>query len=147
MSDEYETNDDGTQGSRILGEIENKEPSPETEIREFTFVDAYEGNSTVKIWCEGRERDPSTESYHPVYAYSIISPKFQYDDNDLRGGANESPNLDKGAQSLMSYLYACQEGMPSRRGENADIFPPEVRSWAYHFSEEIGTISIQLQDN
>lgn len=121
----------------------------DAEHKEFKFGkpdDPWEGQSTVTVWCEGRQYDPSTEAYHPVYAYKINTPKFEYVGNDIHGGANQVANLDAGAQSLMAFLYACQEGMPQKVSEeNGDLFPKQVREWAYHYAEDIGMVSVQLQ--
>lgn len=120
----------------------------ENDIREFHFGDSWEGDSVVKIWCDGRERDPDFESYRPRYAYSIVTPKWRYDDNDLHGACNEMPNLDSAARSLFAFLYACQEGMPKPALESSDtdnLFPPQVREWAYHFSEEISQLSMEAE--
>lgn len=110
---------------------------------EYKFADSYEGESVVKVWCDGRKYEPDTESYHPVYSYSITTPKWSYVNNDITGGANEEPSLEKGAQSLFAFLYACQQAKPG--SDNYETFPPQVRDWAYHFSEEISSISLQIE--
>lgn len=138
--------------------LNHKIAEPE-EFLEFKFGkedDPWEGQSVVKVWCDGREYDASTEAYHPVYSYSIVTPKFDYTSNDIHGGANFTPDLNDGAQSLMAFLYACQEGMPAAtttedgltayiETENSDLFPEQVREWAYHYAEDIGMVSVQLQ--
>ena len=112
---------------------------------EFTFGDDYEGESIVQVWCDGREYCPEDEAYRPRYSYTIKTPKHAYMDNDIRGGVNEQPDLNKAAASLFAFLYACQEGMPQRISEeNGDLFPPEIREWAHHFSEEIGMKAFEL---
>jgi len=115
----------------------------ENEPLEFKFNDSYEGESVVKVWSDGRDRDPETETYRTVYSYSITTPRWSYTDNDIHGVPNEEPNLTKAAQSLFAFLYACQESKPGQ--ENYDSFPPQVRDWAYHFSEEISSLSLQLE--
>lgn len=122
-----------------MSEIEN-----DPDIREFILEDAYEGRSVVRVWCDGRDRDPATEEYRPVYSYSIQTPRWSYEGNDIHGGAYEVPDLKKGSQSLFAFLYACQEAKPG--GENANLFPPQVRDWAYHFSEEISLFSLTLEE-
>lgn len=113
---------------------------------EFIFGDDYEGESVVQVWCDGREYNPETEAYHPMYSYSIKTPKHIYVGNDLKGGANEIPDLRKGSCSLFAFLYACQEGMPQKISEeNGDLFPPEIREWAHHFAEDIGYKAYELE--
>lgn len=119
---------------------------PEQETRKFHFG-SDEEPYTVEIWCEGRDRDPSTESYHPVYAYRITTPDWVYPDNDIRGAANELPDLSAAAKSLFAFLYACQEGYPedmNAERENARLFPRHVREWAYEVNDELSAVYEQL---
>lgn len=118
-----------------------------TEARTFKFTDKYEGNSEVKVWCKQREYDAVSENYYPVYSYEIVTPNWEYKDNDIRGGANELPDLAAGSQSLFAFLYACQEGLPEdadHERENANLFPPNVREWAYFYAEQITELYEQL---
>lgn len=114
--------------------------------REYQIED-----SVVKIWCDGRDYDPSTEAYHPKYSYLIVAPDWRYDGNDIRGGANELPNLTKASQSFFAFLYASQESYEVHlRGAftdgNFEMFPPHVNEWAQQNSEIIGAHSIALED-
>ena len=114
-----------------------------SETRTYTFPDRWNGNSSVKVLCDGRQYDPAAESYYPIYSYQITTPDWEYNDNDIRGKANELPDVAAGAQSLFAFLYACQEGLPEDtegKRENANLFPPHVREWAYLLSEEITSI-------
>ena len=114
-----------------------------SETRTYTFPDRWNGNSSVKVWCDGRQYDPAAESYYPIYSYQITTPDWEYNDNDIRGKANELPDVAAGAQSLFAFLYACQEGLPEDtegKRENANLFPPHVSEWAYLLSEEITSI-------
>lgn len=114
-----------------------------SETRTYTFRDDHNGNSTVKVWCDGRDYDPAAEAYHPIYSYKIVTPEWEYIDNDIRGKANELPDIAAGAQSLFAFLYACQEGLPmdtEGERENANLFPPNVREWAYLFSDQIEAV-------
>lgn len=104
----------------------------------------WEEKSSILIWCDGRKYDPLTEAYHPIYSYKITTPEWEYDADDIHGGANEKPNLVAGARSLFAFLYACQESrkVASRggldRGDgNANIFPAHVGEWAETYSEQI----------
>ena len=110
---------------------------------------AWAESSTVEIWCEGREYDPSSEGYRPKYAYKITTTKWEYTDNDIRGAVNEVGSTNSAAQSLFAFLYACQEGMPHRGGfvthENADLFPEHVREWAYLHCEQLSMLNLSLE--
>ena len=109
-------------------------------------IDESDGHtSVVKVWCDGRVREPDTEAYRPEYSYSITTPTWEYVDNDIHGAVNETPDLYKAAQSLFAFLYACQEGMPKPNGENSDLFPPQVRDWAYQHSEHISQLSMHSE--
>ena len=117
------------------------------EKRKFQFGDD-DAPYTVEVWCDGRERDPDTEDYYPVYSYSITTPDWDYQGNDIRGAANEIPDLTAASKSLFAFLYACQEGMPEdveANFENARLFPPHVREWAYEVSEELSAVYEQLE--
>lgn len=116
----------------------------EKETRTFKFSDNT-GDFFVNVWCDGREYDAVTETYHPVYSYKITGPEWEYTANDIRGAANELPSSTAASQSLFAFLYACQEGMASTgrfagQNENADLFPPHVRAWAYIFADDIEII-------
>lgn len=110
--------------------------SKKNKTKIFTFGDSYEGESTVTVWCDGREYDPSIEGYKPVYSYSVITPTWRYDANDIHGAINEQPDLDLGSRSLFAFLLACAESK-DESSENYDLFPPQVREWAQHFSDEL----------
>lgn len=115
---------------------------PEQTNKEFVFSDSN-GEYKVLVWCDGRQYDPSSECYHPMYSYKITTPDWEYTDNDIRGGANELPDLEAASRSLFAYLYAAQEGLPqdtNAERENARLFPPHVRDWAYQVNEEISIL-------
>lgn len=121
-------------------------PNDEPEKRTFQIEDSN-GQYTIEVWCDGRDREPLTEAYHPVYSYKITTPDWEYTDNDIRGAANEAVDLDSGAKSLFAFLYACQEGLPKdykHEAENARLFPPHVRDWAHQVSEELSVVYDQL---
>ena len=112
--------------------------------RQFNISSVGVGNFLVEVWCDGREYDPAMESYRPVYAYKIVGPEWEYDGNDIRGACNEVPEAGLAARSLFAFLYACQEGMPGDsekcESENASLFPPHVREFAYLCSEHISAV-------
>lgn len=109
---------------------------PDAPTKEFIFGDAYEGDSKILVWCDGRDYDPKDELYSPVYSYSIVTPHWRYDSNDIRGAGNEIPSLDRAAQSLFAFLIACAEAKDDS-SDNFTLFPSEVRDWAQHFSDEL----------
>lgn len=116
--------------------------------RTFNISSVGIGNFLIEVWCDGRTYDPAREAYRPVYAYKIVGPEWEYTSNDIHGAPNEAPELGLAARSLFAYLYACQEGMPGdtdkREYENADLFPPHVREFAYLCSEHISAVYEEL---
>ena len=111
-------------------------PDTDTPTKEYEFGDSYEGVSKVTVWCDGRVYEPEDEVYRPVYSYSIVTPNWRYDANDIHGAPNELPNLDFGSRSLFAFLLACSEAK-DEESDNYDLFPPQVRDWAQHFSDQI----------
>ena len=110
----------------------NKQESPTVD---FQFGDSW-GDSHLKVWCDGRKYDEAAECYRPIYAYSIVTSKWRYDSDDIFGAPNELPNIDMGAKSLIAFLIACAEAK-NESSENYDLFPPQVREWAQHYSDEL----------
>ena len=119
-----------------------------TEVKEFAFVfnqdcaQTFQEKFKVEVWCDGRQYQPDTEAYHPVYSYRITDETevWEYTSNDIVGAANEVPDLNSAAKSLFAFLIACQEGLPEDtegKSENADTFPPHVREFAYLMKEQI----------
>jgi hypothetical protein len=115
-----------------------------SESRTFNIESVGVGNFLIEVWCDGRKYDPAFESYRPVYSYKITGPEWEYTSNDIHGACNEVPDAGLAARSLFAFLYACQEGMPGdtekRECENADLFPPHVREFAYLCSEHISAV-------
>ena len=117
---------------------------PDEASRQFNISSVGIGNFLIDVWCDGRKYDPAFESYRPVYAYKIVGPEWEYTSNDIYGACNEIPDAGLAARSLFAFLYACQEGMPGdtekRECENAELFPPHVREFAYLCSEHISAV-------
>lgn len=114
--------------------------------KEFIFNEHCEEKFRIKciveVWCDGREHDPTFESYRPVYSYSILNhtEDWEYNGNDIYGGCNSAPDIRSGAQSLLGFLAAAQEGLPEDtegESENAELFPQHVREWAYLMKDEL----------
>lgn len=120
------------------------------QLRTFEFMD-FEGPITVvKVWCDGRDYDPETETYKPQYGYSITGGSWSYVGNDIRGAANELPNLDKASQTLFAMLYASQKSYSIHiKGAftdgNFEMFPVHVNEWAVKFSQDIAQTSIACE--
>lgn len=115
--------------------IESNDDSIDTPTLEFDFGDSWEGDSKLKVWCDGRDYDAGKEIYRPVYSYSIKTPKWGYDANDIYGAPNELPDLGLASKSLFAFLLQCVEAKEG--SENYDLFPPQVRDWANHFSDRL----------
>lgn len=111
-----------------------------SETREYRF-DSKDTKSVVKVWCEGRDYDSYSESYRPVYSYQIKTSEWSYVSNDIRGGANEKPNLNAAVQSLFAFLYQCCTCDDS--SEDRGMFPEHVRLWGDEFTEEFSILSIE----
>ncbi|HPE52975.1 MAG TPA: hypothetical protein PK852_02550 [Mesotoga prima] len=120
----------------------------ETEAIQITIGDKWDGKSLAKLWCEGRDYDPDVESYRPVYAYAIATPKWSYNGNDIRGAVNELPNLLKALQSFIAFLLACAEA-ENEDSENYALFPIQVKEWADHYEDELQDLYalVKKQDN
>lgn len=117
-----------------------------TETRELKLIfneqsrPEFQEGFHIEVWCDGRSYDPSTESYHPQYSYTITGSGWQYTGNDISGGANQSPDLLAGMKSLIAFLLASQEGLPEDtegKSENAEMFPLHVRGFAYLMKEQL----------
>ena len=118
---------------REMDSMTNK--NDESPRMSFSFGDSW-GDSKMDIWCDGRKYDEHSECYRPIYAYSIVTSKWRYDGDDIFGAPNELPNIDMGAKSLIAFLIACSEARDAS-SENYDLFPPQVREWANHYSSEL----------
>ena len=98
------------------------------------------GNTGLTVEYDGRHYEPDDEAYRPQYKYTIKTPEWEYVGNEIRGGCNEVANTGKAMQTLSAFLHACQEGYlddPEGLRENAKMFPPHVREWAYMNSDEL----------
>jgi len=79
------------------------------------------------------------------YKYYIDTPKFKYENDDLKSGVGGG-DLQSGMASLLSFLGACAEARTGRRGENADLFPERVGAWAKENQDEIDMLAIELEE-
>jgi hypothetical protein len=71
--------------------------------------------------------------------------------NDLQSGC-QGGSLQGGLASLLSFLNACAESVgyaqrTGRKGENADLFPPDISAWAYQNSDEIGMLAMEIEES
>lgn len=104
------------------------------------------GNTGITVECEGQVYQPEDEAYRPQYKYVIKTPEWEYVGNDIHGAVNEVPDTNKATQSLLAFLYACQESfVRNENGENATLFPRHVAEWAYQNSDEISMAAIEQE--
>jgi len=105
------------------------------------------GNAIISITYS----DKSDREGRTVYEYFIDTPEWEHtNDNDLKSGC-QGGSLQSGLESLLSFLAACGESYGYRQrtgheGENESLFPPNVAEWAYQNSDELGMLSIQLEE-
>lgn len=97
------------------------------------------------VWCDGRDYDPELEVYRPVYSYSIVTNKWRYDANDLRGAPNEIPNLDLASTALLALLLTCSTA--SDDDENSELFPPHVREYGQEISQTLKMVCAAITGN
>jgi hypothetical protein len=123
---------------------QNVDNLPDEKKKQYCFGS---GNncSTVTVWCEGRDYDPYTEGYRPIYSYQIDTTQWSYTSNDIRGSVNEIPNLFAASQSLFAFLYVC--AVSSEEGEDRDMFPEHVRLWAEDYLKEIQVLSLKAAES
>ena len=71
--------------------------------------------------------------------------------DDLQSGCGGG-NLQEGLASLLSFLSACGESVnygvwdSEARGENTDLFPVAIGEWAAQNSDELSTLSMDLEE-
>lgn len=90
---------------------------------------------TFTVWCDGRNYDPSDESYRARYGYSIVSDKWRYESNDISGNPNGLPNIELASTALLAMLLSCAEAPDD--DEHAELFPPHVRELAQSISGDL----------
>lgn len=85
------------------------------------------------------------------YRYFIDLPNgTEHVGEDLRSGVFGG-NLREGMESLLAFLSACGESNNPRygdeKGENADLFPPEIAEWCYLNSDEIDSVRLDIEES
>jgi hypothetical protein len=116
----------------------------------FSFEDFDVEPSVVRVWCDGRNYDPETETYKPQYSYSIVTDKWRYDGNNILGAANELPDLYKASQTLFALLWASRESFKAHNfgaftAGKHEMFPVQVNEWALQYGQEIYDFSLACQ--
>lgn len=106
------------------------------------------GDATVTVEHEGSDYHPSDMGTRQRYAYSIVTPAWRYDGNDIHSGCNADVDEPDAARSLFSFLAACAESRDySERGhgtgENGDLFPEHVGVWAQDNDDELSMLSME----
>jgi hypothetical protein len=112
----------------------------ELERKQYIFG-ADDSRATITLWCDGRDYNPETEGYHPVYSYQITTDKWSFTANDIRGASNETPNLTAASQSLFAFLYvACVDDASD---SDKELFPDNVRIWGQQFTTELKSLALE----
>lgn len=117
-----------------------------------TFDVGDDGDTIVTVESSGADPDDAARpgdprAYRQRYAYSIVTPDWRYDGDDIQSGCGADVDEDKAARTLFSFLGAAAEsyrhhGM-QHVGENGDLFPAHVTEWAYMNDDEIGLLSLE----
>jgi hypothetical protein len=112
------------------------------------------GNGTVSIGYSSR---PGTEGrIRYIYHIDLQADKesadgaFSWTADDLQSGCGGG-SLQEGLASLCSFLGACAESIQyaSRcqgSTENADMFPEPIGEWASQNADELGMLTIELEE-
>lgn len=101
------------------------------------------GSATISVDAIGNEWQPYDRGYRQRYAYSIVTPDWRYDGDDIRSGVGAAVDENDALRTLASFLGACAEARRySRYGENADLFPEHVGAWAEENEDDLSTLSI-----
>lgn len=100
-------------------------------------------NCTISI----EESDRPSRDGRVRYRYYIdIDGGVEYSADDLKSEAMGAP-LQEMLASLLIFMEACGESMRcGRRGENSDLFPPEVAEWCGEHTDEIGMARLELRE-
>ncbi|MCV7174855.1 hypothetical protein [Mycolicibacterium sphagni] len=109
------------------------------------------GTATVTVEHDGANREPGSRESRQRYSYSIVTPEWRYDGNDIHSGVGAVVDIADAARSLFSFLGACAEWREYRTrngygGENADLFPEHVGQWAEQNSDEISMLAMDPAD-
>lgn len=95
------------------------------------------GGATFTLWCDGKDYDAESEEYRAVYSYSIVTPRWRYDSNNIVGPANKSSNLDVALAGLLLMVKSCAEGQDK---ENETLFPVHVRNMGKEILDELSLV-------
>lgn len=109
------------------------------------------GDSTVTVESIGNEWQPWDQAFRQRYSYSIVTPEWRFDGDDIRSGVGANVDEADAARSLFSFLGAAAEAYRAvtfdrRASENIDLFPPHVNEWAYMNDDEIGLLALDEED-
>jgi hypothetical protein len=63
------------------------------------------------------------------------------------GGEHVAAVLSFLAACAESRSYAERQGKDPMTGENSDLFPPEVGTWAQQMSDEISLLSLEIEES
>lgn len=97
--------------------------------------------------------DKEFSGWRTRYRYHIDLPDgFECSSDDLKSGLGHHGLL-QGLGDLLCFLEACGEsygwwlrhGRNGERGENQDLFPPQVAEWAYQNSDELALVRSEIE--
>lgn len=81
-----------------------------------------------------------------VYRYAIDTPDLSHEGNDLHSGCGDNADaagVRRAMATLLSFLGACAEA--DDRGDNADLFPANVKEWAEANADELALMQYELE--
>lgn len=89
---------------------------------------------------EGRDR----------YLVYLDTPQGEYEIDDLASGC-QGGSLQEGLESCLGFMGACAESLEyeqrtGRKGDNADLFVPEVAQWCIDNKDEIDMLQCILSE-
>ena len=103
------------------------------------------GDSFLSIEYAGSSSDHRTK-----FQIHIDTSEFEHSDDNLRSGC-QGGDLQSGLCSALSFLAACGESYAyrmrtGRKGENEELFPPKVAEWCYKHSDELSSLSFEIEE-
>jgi hypothetical protein len=109
------------------------------------------GNGTVSVESDGPERD-ELGGYRQRYTYTIAANGWEYVGNDIYSGVGAEIDERDALGTLLSFLGACGESRQYRDrngygGENVDLFPEYVGQWCEDYSDDIGMLAYELEQD
>ena len=80
------------------------------------------------------------------YVIYLDTPQGEYVIDDICSGC-QGGSLQQGLEACLSFMSACEyEARTGKRGENADLFAPEVAQWCVDNRDEIDMMQCELSE-